>query len=55
MQYDLVQYGCDRCGALTEVLDPDEHMPNGWKVVMSDEGINYRHLCPKCVKELNLQ
>ena len=56
MKYDLVQYGCDKCGELTPVMDPDEKMPEGWVVLMpfDEERHKYRHLCPKCAKELLL-
>ena len=46
MIYPLVQYGCDNCGALTEVLDPDQPLPKGWTL---GDG-RYVHYCPKCSK-----
>jgi len=55
MKYDLVQYGCDRCGELTDVLDPDDHMPDGWVILMPDQDDRFKHLCPKCAKELNIK
>ena len=55
MKYDLVQYGCDRCGRLSPVMDPDEHMPFGWIVMMPGEDKEYRHLCPICAAELKLK
>lgn len=44
MKYDLVQYGCDICGKLTDVLDVDQPLPNGWKAVT-----RFTHVCPQCV------
>lgn len=47
MKYDLVQYGCDICGNLSEVLDPDQNIVDfGWKIVFDDKAIT--HLCPEC-------
>ena len=53
MEYPLHQFGCDRCGTLTEVLDIDQS-PMGWLFVMPDSKIanKYTHLCPECIKEL---
>ena len=43
MKYDLVQYGCNECGALTDVLDIDQSLPDGWLMVS-----RMTHLCPAC-------
>ena len=50
MDYQLVQYGCDECGALTPVMDPDSKLPKGWVVVTS-----HRHLCPECAKKTEIR
>ena len=55
MKYDLVQYGCDKCGRLTPVLDPDDKMPLGWVLLMPGEDEKYKHLCPFCARELGLE
>jgi hypothetical protein len=47
MKYDLVQYGCDVCGELTDVLDVDQSLPKGWVVVS-----RLSHLCPTCAKHI---
>lgn len=47
MKYDLVQYGCDVCGTLTDVLDVDQSLPEGWVVVS-----RLTHLCPTCAKHI---
>lgn len=47
MKYDLVQYGCDVCGKLTDVLDVDQSLPKGWVVVS-----RLSHLCPTCAKHI---
>lgn len=46
MKYPLVQYSCDNCGTLTEVLDPDpdQPLPKGWTF---GDG-RHVHYCPKC-------
>ena len=46
MDYPLVQYGCDQCGALTEVMDCDQPLPEGWTF---DNGL-HTHYCPQCSK-----
>lgn len=46
MDYPLVQYGCDNCGALTEVLDLYQPLPKGWTF---GDG-RHVHYCPKCSK-----
>ena len=46
MDYQLVQYGCNKCGKLTEVLDLDESLPEGWTY---GEGLHV-HYCPECSK-----
>ena len=45
MEYELKQYGCDKCGALTPVMDPDESLPEGWVMISK-----HSHLCPNCAK-----
>lgn len=45
MEYPLVQYGCDSCGALTEVLDCDQPLPKGWTHVGDLMETLY---CPQC-------
>lgn len=46
-RYELIQYGCDNCGRLSEVLDPDEGLPKGWVY-----GTTFREcLCPECAKK----
>lgn len=49
--YELIQYGCDNCGTLTEVMDPDQKIPEGW--VFGE----YRHncYCPECAKKLGIR
>lgn len=48
MDYELVQYGCDNCGKVTAVLDPDAGLPKGW--VMGNG--RHQHYCPGCAKKL---
>lgn len=51
MDYPLVQYGCDKCDTLTEVMDCDEPLPKGWTF-----GDGYHtHYCPECSKLLNYE
>ena len=45
MIYELKQYSCDNCGNLSEVLDPDAPLPDGW-VSLS----RFTHYCPRCAK-----
>ena len=48
MNIPLVQYQCNKCGNLTDVMDCDEPLPNGWTY-----GENRNdHLCPNCSKKL---
>ncbi len=47
MKYDLVQYGCDVCGKLTDVLDVDQSLPKGWVTVS-----RLTCLCPTCAKHI---
>ncbi|MBP5725406.1 MAG: hypothetical protein J6X18_17740 [Bacteroidales bacterium] len=47
MKYDLKQYGCTECGALTEVLDFDQPLPKGWTMIS-----RMIHLCPECSKTM---
>ena len=44
MDYQLVQYGCDNCGELSDVLDPDQPLPQGWTIGNG----RHTHYCPKC-------
>ena len=46
MDYPLIQYGCNDCGALTRVMDCDERLPAGWVV----RG-RHTHYCPTCAKK----
>lgn len=48
MDIPLVQYMCDKCGNLTEVMDCDQKLPNGWTY---GEG-RHTHFCPKCTKKI---
>ena len=43
MEYPLKQYGCSRCGALSDVLDVDAQLPQGWII-----GGPLTHFCPYC-------
>lgn len=43
MEYPLKQYGCSRCGALSDVLDVDAPLPKGWII-----GGRLMHFCPEC-------
>lgn len=47
--YELIQYGCDNCGKLTEVMDPDQRLPEGWVWVPETRHGIY---CPECAKKL---
>jgi len=48
--YELIQYGCDNCGDLTEVMDTDQQLPEGWVWVPDTRHGIY---CPKCAKKLS--
>ncbi len=49
MKYDLVQYSCDICGNLSEVLDPDQNIVDfGWKIIFDDKAFTLTYLCPEC-------
>lgn len=50
MEFELKQYQCDCCGKLTDVLDPDQKLPDGWKVMIPSSD-KYKHLCPECAKK----
>lgn len=50
MIYELKQFSCDNCGNLSEVLDPDAPLPDGWKWTT-----RLTHYCPTCVKKLNIK
>ena len=54
MEFELKQYQCDCCGCLTDVLDPDQKLPDGWKVIIPDSD-KYKHLCPDCAKKFVLE
>ena len=43
MEIPLKQYSCNDCGKLSDVLDIDENIPNGWDMVNS-----HTHYCDKC-------
>ena len=49
--YELKQFGCDNCGALTDVLDPDESIPKGW---IYGDG-RHECYCPDCVRRLGIK
>ena len=50
MEFELKQYQCDCCGKLTDVLDPDQKLPDGWKVMIPGSD-KYKHLCPECARK----
>ena len=50
--YELVQYGCDNCGTLTEVMDPDQQLPKGWVWLPETRHGIY---CPECAKKLGIK
>jgi hypothetical protein len=50
MEFELKQYQCDCCGKLTDVLDPDQKLPDGWKVMIPGSD-KYKHLCPECTRK----
>lgn len=50
MEFELKQYQCDCCGKLTDVLDPDQKLPDGWKIIIPGSD-KYKHLCPECAKK----
>lgn len=50
MEFELKQYQCDCCGKLTDVLDPDQKLPDGWKIMIPGSD-KYKHLCPECTKK----
>ena len=50
MEYELKQYGCNKCGRLSDVLDPDEKLPNGWVIGES----RFTHYCPECAKTIKI-
>ena len=54
MEFELKQYQCDCCGCLTDVLDLDQKLPDGWKVIIPDSD-KYKHLCPECAKKFVLE
>ena len=54
MEFELKQYQCDCCGCLSDVLDPDQKLPDGWKVIIPDSD-KYKHLCPECAKKFVLE
>lgn len=50
MEFELKQYQCDCCGKLTDVLDPDQKLPDGWKIMIPSSD-KYKHLCPECARK----
>ena len=54
MEFELKQYQCDCCGCLTDVLDPDQKLPDGWKVIIPSSD-KYKHLCPECARKFVLE
>lgn len=50
MDYPLIQYGCNRFGALTLVMDVSERLPEGWVRVSG-----HTHYCPLCAKEMGME
>lgn len=48
MKYELVQYQCNECGNLTDVMDCDEPLPKGW--TYGNE--RNTHYCPECSNKL---
>ena len=48
MKIPLVQYQCNKCGTLTDVMDCDERLPDGWTFGES----SHSHYCPQCSKKL---
>lgn len=48
MEYPLKQYGCSRCGALSDVLDVDAPLPKGWII----GGSSHTHFCPECAGKI---
>ncbi len=49
--YELIQYGCDNCGKLSAVLDPDNDFPKGW---VYGDGLRTCY-CPECAKKLGVK
>lgn len=49
MEYELKQYGCNKCGKLSDVLDPDAKLPKGWVIVSK-----LTHYCPECAKTIKI-
>ena len=54
MEFELKQYQCDCCGCLSDVLNPDQRLPDGWKTIIPDSD-KYKHLCPECTKKFVLE
>ena len=54
MEYPLKQYGCDRCGELSDILEVDAPLPEGWFITapMSEAASRFTHLCPACARLL---
>ena len=46
MDIPLIQYICDGCGKLSEVIDVDDEMPKGWMIA----GL-HTHFCDVCAKK----
>ena len=51
MKIPCVQYICNNCGKLSEILDPDTGLPKGWKY---GDGID-THFCEKCCENKNIK
>lgn len=43
MDIPLKQFMCNDCGALSEVLDIDASLPDGWIIIT-----RHTHYCDKC-------
>ena len=43
MDIPLIQYICDDCGKLSDVLDCDQSLPKGWLMISS-----HTHYCNEC-------
>lgn len=47
MIYELKQYSCDKCGCLSDFLDPDAPLPQGWVSLSS-----FTHYCQECYNKI---
>ena len=51
MTYELVQYGCNECGVLSEVVEADSaQFPEGWITISKST-----HYCDKCASKHKLE